>query len=384
MQTNRVKAPLVHLSRRDVLPMWSKALIRLAAFILGMAVCGLVALLLIEKLRLDPSRLGEFYYSFIKGSFSTLARRWKFFKNVAVLLCIALALTPAFRMRFWNTGAEGQTLIGVLAAVAVNFYLGGKYTNGRVVWPDWALLVLMFIAALIAGAVWGVIPALFKAKWNTNETLFTLMLNYVATFFVSYCLIKWVPSGSSSLGKLNSGKLPTVFTGLGKSQYSDYLLIIILVGAVTALVYVYLNYSKHGYEISVVGESERTARYVGINVNKVIVRTMLMSGMLCGLAGWIIGAGLDRSVTTESVGGQGFTGIMVCWLAKFDPIMMIITSGLIIFLNLGADQISTTFDVSGAFPNVIIGIVLFFIIGSEFFINYKINFRKKEAPALAK
>ena len=103
-----------------------------------------------------------------------------------------------------------------------------------------------------------------------------------------------------------------------------------------------------------------------------------------GAAGWIIGAGLDRSVTTESVGGQGFTGIMVCWLAKFDPIMMIITSGLIIFLNLGADQISTTFDVSGAFPNVIIGIVLFFIIGSEFFINYKINFRKKEAPALAK
>ena len=376
MQSNKVKAPLVHLSRRDTLPIWSKALIRLAAFVLGMAVCGLVAMLLIEKLRLDPSRLGEFYYSFIKGSFSTLAKRWKFFKNTAVLLCIALALTPAFRMRFWNTGAEGQTLMGVLAAVAVNFYLGGKYTNGRVVWPDWALLVLMFAASLLAGALWGVIPALFKARWNTNETLFTLMMNYVATFFVSYCLIKWVPSGSSSLGKLKYGKLPQI--------YNEHLLIVLIILLLTVGLYIYLNYTKHGYEISVVGESERTARYVGINVNRVIVRTMVLSGLLCGLAGWIIGAGLDRSVTTESVGGQGFTAIMVCWLAKFDPVMMMLTSGLIIFLNLGADQISTTFDVSGAFPNVIIGIVLFFIIGSEFFINYKINFRSRQAPAAVK
>ncbi len=371
MQTNRVKAPLVHLSRRDVLPLWSKALIRLAAFILGMAVCGLVALLLIEKLRLDPSRLGEFYYSFIKGSFSTLAKRWKFFKNVAVLLCIALALTPAFRMRFWNTGAEGQTLVGVLAAVAVNFYLGGKYTNGQVAWPDWALLLLMFAAALAAGAIWGVIPALFKARWNTNETLFTLMMNYIATFIVSYFLMIWTPSGSSSLGMLSHGYLPK----LGH----EYFLLILIVAILTVSLYVYLNYSKHGYEISVVGESQKTALYIGISVKKVIIRTMTISGALCGLAGFLIVSALDHSVTTASIGGQGFTAIMVSWLAKFNPITMILTSFLITFLDQGSSQISTDFNIDSAFPSVIVGIIIFFIIGCEFFINYKINFRHKAA-----
>ena len=371
MQTNRVKAPLVHLSRRDVLPLWSKALIRLAAFILGMAVCGLVALLLIEKLRLDPSRLGEFYYSFIKGSFSTLAKRWKFFKNVAVLLCIALALTPAFRMRFWNTGAEGQTLVGVLAAVAVNFYLGGKYTNGQVAWPDWALLLLMFAAALAAGAIWGVIPALFKARWNTNETLFTLMMNYIATFIVSYFLMIWTPSGSSSLGMLSHGYLPK----LGH----EYFLLILIVAILTVSLYVYLNYSKHGYEISVVGESQKTALYIGISVKKVIIRTMTISGALCGLAGFLIVSALDHSVTTASIGGQGFTAIMVSWLAKFNPITMVLTSFLITFLDQGSSQISTDFNIDSAFPSVIVGIIIFFIIGCEFFINYKINFRHKAA-----
>jgi simple sugar transport system permease protein len=169
---------------------------------------------------------------------------------------------------------------------------------------------------------------------------------------------------------MSTGRLP--------SFGHDYLVIILTVLLLTVGLYIYLNYSKHGYELNVVGESVRTARYVGISVGKVIIRTMVLSGALCGLAGYLIGAGLDRSVTTDSVGGQGFTAIMVAWLAKFDPLMMILTAGVIIFLNQGADQISTSFEISGALPNVIIGIVLFFIIGSEFFINYKLNFRKRE------
>ena len=364
-----VREPLIHLTRRAMIPRWQALCIRLGAFVLGLLVCGLAAFLLIEKLQNDPGRIGEFYQCFIKGSFSTSRKFWKFLKNAAVLLCIALALTPAFRMRFWNTGAEGQTLVGVLGGIAVNFYLGGKI-------PEWLLLVLMLIASLACGAVWGLIPALFKARWNTNETLFTLMMNYVATYLVSFSLIKWVPSGSSSLGKLKHGKLPTVG--------HDYLLIILIVLALTVFLYVYLKYSKHGYEISVVGESERTARYVGINVKKVIVRTMFLSGLLCGLAGYLIAAGLDQSVTTESVGGQGFTAIMVSWLAKFNPFVMVLTTGLIVLLNQGAAQISQNFDVSSAFPDVIVGIILFFIIGCEFFINYRIHFRVSRAARSVK
>ena len=361
-----IKEPLIHLTKRESMKPWKAMLVRLIAFLAGMLVCGIVAFLLIDKLRDNPGKIGKFYSCFIEGSFKTSRKFWKFLKNIAVLLCIALALTPAFKMRFWNTGAEGQTLVGVLAAIAVNFYLGGK-NNPDLALPNGWLLVLMLVASLAAGALWGLIPALFKAKWDTNETLFTLMMNYVATYLVSFFLIVWVPSGSSSLGKLKTGKLPTV--------YNDYLLIIIIVLVFTVLLYIYLKYTKHGYEITVVGESVRTARYIGINVSKVIIRTMLVSGMLCGLAGYLIAAGLDQSVTTDSVGGQGFTAIMVAWLAKFNPILMILTSGIIIFLNQGADQISTSFDVSGAFPNVIVGIVLFFIIGSEFFINYEVHFR---------
>ena len=197
------------------------------------------------------------------------------------------------------------------------------------------------------------------------------MMNYVATYVVSYFLVVWVPSGSSALGKLKYGKLPPLPFG------NQYLLIILIALAMTVLLYVYLRHSKHGYEISVVGESVRTARYSGMNVGKVIIRTMVVSGLLCGLAGYLIGAGLDQSVTTESVGGQGFTAIMVSWLAKFNPLVMLLTSGLVSLLNSGAAQISQDFNVSGAFPDVIVGIILFFIIGSEFFINYRIVMTRK-------
>jgi simple sugar transport system permease protein len=363
--------PLIHLSKRTGISQGKAWTIRILAVVLGMVFCGIVAFILIEKLHEQPERIGDFYGAFIRGSFSTSRKLWKFLKNVAILLCISLALTPAFRMRFWNIGGEGQTLVGVLGAIAVDFYLGGQV-------PEWLLLILMLIAALASGALWGVIPALFKAKWGTNETLFTLMMNYIATYLVAYFLVIWVPNGSSSLGKLKYGKLPA----LG----NDYLLIILIVLLLTVGLYIYLKYTKHGYEISVVGESVRTARYVGIKVNRVIIRTMILSGALCGLAGYLIAAGLDQTITTESAGGQGFTGIMVAWLGKFNPLTMIITSALIQLLNQGAGQISQDFDVSGAFPSVIVGIILFFIIGSEFFINYQVHFRghgrKTEGRAL--
>ena len=361
-KNNAVREPLFHLSKRAAIPQWKAWLIRILAVVLGLAVCSLVAYLLSDRLRSGKKTLEDFYYCFIKGSFGSNRKMWKFFKSAAILQCISLAVTPAFRMRFWNTGAEGQTLMGVWGAIAVAFYFGGKV-------PEWALLVMMFAAALICGAVWAVIPAIFKAKWNTNETLFTLMMNYVATYVVSYFLVVWVPSGSSSLGKLKFGKLP--------SFGHDYLLIIIIVLVLTGLLYIYLRHSKHGYEISVVGESVRTAQYSGMNVSKVIIRTMIVSGLLCGLAGYLIGAGLDQSITTDSVGGQGFTAIMVSWLAKFNPLVMLLTAGLITLLNQGAAQISQDFNVSGAFPDVIVGIILFFIIGSEFFINYQIVFTRK-------
>jgi simple sugar transport system permease protein len=304
----------------------------------------------------------KFVATMFDGAFGTTARVWALAKDASILLCIALAITPAFKMRFWNIGAEGQTLIGALAAVAVIIYGKGL--------PEWLLIALMFVAAIVVGAIWGGLPAVFKAIWGTNETLFTLMMNYVATGLVAYFLLVWTPSGSSVLGSLDQGHLPI----LGHEN----LLMIILVLVLTVGIYIYQQYTKQGYEISVVGESENTANYIGINVKKVIIRTMLISGAICGFAGFLIVGALDHSVAVDSVGGRGFTAIMVSWLAKFNPLVMIGTSLFIAFLDRGAGQITTTFNIDSSFPDIVIGIVLFFIIGCEFFIGYQLKFKSRE------
>ena len=352
--------PLFHVTKRDVFPWKKSVMIRVIAFAAALLFCALVSLLVIGANPVD------FFSAIFKGSFGTPRRIWKLLKDIAILLCISLAVTPAFRMRFWNIGAEGQVLVSALACSACMYYLGGKI-------PEVLLILLMFVCSIAAGALWGLIPAIFKALWNTNETLFTLMMNYVATYLVAFALIKWTPDGSSSLGILPHGHLPKIF--------NEYLLIIIVVLVLMVGMYIYLNTSKHGYEVSVGGESEKTARYIGINVKKVVIRTMVLSGAICGLAGFLIVGGLDHSVTTETVGGRGFTAIMVSWLAKFNPFLMLLTSFLLVFLDQGAAQISQDFDISSAFPDIVVGIILFFIIGSEFFIRYKLNFRKSHKKA---
>ena len=358
------KEPLFHIVKRSTVPMWKSWPIRLIAILAAFLVCGILTFLLVGKNPLDM------YSSMFRGSFGTPRKIWKLIKDMAVLLCISLAITPAFRMKFWNIGAEGQVLVGCLATTACLFYLGGKV-------PDWLLIICMLVTAVLFGALWGLIPALFKAKWNTNETLFTLMMNYVATYLVAFFLLTWTPDGSSTLGRMEEhGVLPVLFG-------NEYLLIILVVAILTIAMYIYLNYTKQGYEISVVGESENTARYIGISVPRIILRTMLVSGAICGLAGFLIVGGLDRTITTESAGGQGFTAIMVSWLAKFNPLVMILTSFLLIFLDQGAAQVAQDFNMSDAFPSIITGIILFFVIGCEFFINYKVVFRsfKKEDNA---
>lgn len=320
-------------------------------------VCALIftSLLSVFLLKANPIK---FLLTMFNGNFGSSRRIWKLLKDASVLLGISLAITPAFRMKFWNIGAEGQTLVGAIASAAAAFYLGGKVPNAL-------LLVFMLLFAILAGAIWAGLPAIFKAIWNTNETLFTLMMNYVASGLLAFFLLLWTPSGSSVLGMLPFGHLPVI--------YNEYLLLIISVLVITVVAYIYLQYTKQGYEISVVGESENTAKYIGIKVGKVIIRTMLISGAICGLTGFLIVGALDHSVSETTVGGMGFTAIMVAWLAKFNPLIMIGTSLLITFLDQGAAQLSTDFNVASAFPDIVVGIILFFIIGCEFFINYSIK-----------
>ena len=357
---------LFHIAKRDTLPWYQAVLIRGGAIVLALIVGAIVTTLLTGE---NPLNV---YSTILYGAFGTPRKSWVTFHNLAILLGISLAVTPAFKMRFWNIGAEGQVLIGCLATAACMICLGGKLPNA-------ALILVMIVAAIAAGALWGFLPAIFKAKWNTNETLFTLMMNYIATQLAAFFIIVWeVPKGSGKIGIINANTEAGWLPVIGGQRY---LLPILLVAVLTGLMYIYLNYSKHGYEIAVVGESQRTASYAGIKVERVIVRTMVLSGAICGLIGLLLTAGTDHTLTTTIVGGRGFTAVMVSWMAKFNPILMIFTSLLIVVLSRGASEISSVFGLNHSFADILTGIILFFIIGSEFFITYKVSLRKGKKEA---
>ena len=360
----KVHEPLFHIIKRSSMPKWQGWLIRILSVVAALVICGIVTVVLTGE---NPIQV---YAKMVDGAIGTERRLWALAQNTAMLLCVALAVTPAFKMKFWNIGAEGQVLAGGLATAACMIFLGDKLSPV-------VLMLVMIVSSIVAGAVWAFIPAFFKAHWNTNETLFTLMMNYIAMCIVSYFSYEWsVPKGSGHIGVINEA------TGAGwlpKIGGKAYLCNILIVVVITAFMYIYLKYSKHGYEISVVGESENTAKYIGISVKKVIMRTMLLSGLICGIAGFLLVSGTDHTINRDTAGGRGFTAIMVSWLAKFDPIYMILTSLLIVFLERGAGEISTTFGLNDSFSVIITGIIIFFIIGSEFFVNYQLKFREKGA-----
>ena len=362
------REPLIHIVKRDGLVWWRAWLTRLAAACLALLVC---ALFIYSITRLDPLKV---YGAMWQGAFGSARRAWITARDAAMLLCIGVGLAPAFMMRFWNVGAEGQVLMGGCATAAVLIYCGRSLPTG-------ALLTVGLAVSLAAGALWGVIPAIFKARWNTNETLFTLMMNYIAIQLTCFLVAKWEnPKGSNSVGIINqqtqAGWFPSL---LGK----QYLLNVVIVLAVTVAMYFYLRYTKQGYEISVVGESENTARYAGISVKRVLVRTMAVSGAICGLSGFIAVAGSSHTISTSTAGGRGFTAIIVAWMAKFNPFVMIVIAVLLTFLEKGAIQIASQFNLNDYASDVVTGIILFFLLGSEFFIQYSVRLRshgrKKEA-----
>lgn len=352
-----VKEPLIRITKRDNIG-WKKAiLVRVIAVLCALVVSSVAIVVLAKE---NPLKV---FKTMFDGIFGSEVRIWDFLNGTAILLGIALALTPAFRMKFWNCGGEGQVLIGGLATTACMLFLGDSL-------PLPVLFIVMTLASIVAGAIWAVIPSIFKAIWNTNETLFTLMMNYIATQLIAFCLKKWVKSGSGTLPTMPQFGFPDLFG-------QDYLLNIIVIALITVIMYIYLKYSKQGYEISVVGESENTAKYIGINVKKVVIRTMLVSGALCGIVGLLLVANGSCNISTDIVRGRGFTAIMVSWLGKFNPLYMILTSGLIVFLQQGMNQVSTDFRLSSSISDITTAIILFFIIGCEFFINYQIHFHKR-------
>ncbi len=362
--TKKSREPFVRIIKRDDISTLKKIIIYFVAIVVALLLNGIICTLFSDKNILD------FFSSLFSGAFGSERKLWLLLQDMSLLLGTSIALLPAFKMKFWNLGGNGQILISCLSAIACMFYLGGKIT-------DAFLIPLMLFASVFSGALWAVIPAFFKAKFNTNESLFTLMMNYIAQGLVSFFISIWVKTGSGVLQPISYGNIPDIG--------NKYLLPIILFALITILMYIYLRYSKHGYEISVVGESLNTAKYVGIKVDKVIIRTMILSGAIAGLVGFILAGSVNHTVSTASANNMGFTGIMATWLATFNPLMIICTSFFITFISKGMMDVRKTFKFTNdAISNIVVGTVYFIVIICSFFINYKLVFRKKEKEDIKK
>ena len=354
--------PLIHITKRQEISPQKSVVIHVIGLLLSLIFCGVFIMLLTG---INPI---DIYIKMFEGTFGGDATRMQSINKAAMLLCLSLAVTPAFKMKFWNIGAEGQALMGGFAAAFCMREFGSMLEEPL-------LFLVMIIASIVVGMVWALIPAICGSLWNTNETLFTLMMNYVAMTLVTYYIMVADKSGRGDLGILNerteTGHFPKLF-----GQY--YVLNIIIVILLTVLLFIYLKYSKQGYEISVVGESRNTARYIGINVKKVIIRTLAISGGICGICGLMLVAGSPTpSIDENIVAGMGFTAILVSWMSKFNPIIMVFVSALIVLLSNGSASATDTFKLDSSIGEVITGIVIFFIIACEFFTTYKINFRTK-------
>ena len=352
------REPLLRLASRDDVGIGKKWAIRITSILFALVLgAGIFA-----ALGYSPISV---YGAMVRGSLGGPLEFQQTVKLAIPLLGASLAIAPAFRMRFWNIGVEGQITMGGIFATyfALNFHS---------VWPSWLLLTVMCVAGAIGGAIWGLIPAVFRAKWGTNETLFTLMMNYIAIGIVKYLQGgPWEkkPRGTQQIGLFaDSARMPTVW-----NITVGLFLIIFLV----FFMFCYLKYTKHGYEIAVVGESEATARYAGIDVGKVIVRTMAVSGAISGIVGYILVSGIKYTLSDAVAGGVGFTGITVAWLAQLNAFGMVIISLFLAVLEKGASTLNTMTNnaIPESMSDMLTGLILFCMLGSEFFIRFRLIFR---------
>ena len=356
---NGEKTPLIRLAKRESMPAAAQWGIRIAAILLALVVGGLVILI-------SGNNPVQGYATIVEGALGKTSGIRQTVKNFIPLLGAALAIAPCFKMRFWNIGAEGQITAGAVGASYFALFWADKL-------PGPVLLVVMAVAGAICGGLWALIPAFFKARWGTNETLFTLMMNYIIIG-----VVKWlqggpwekIPRGSQQIEQFASNAcLPRV-----AGVYCGWIIVLVL----TVLMFLYMRYTKHGYEIAVIGESENTARYAGMNVGWIIMRTMFLSGAIAGIVGFLLVSGANNTLYSGVANNAGFTAITVAWLAQLNPFAMVGISALLAVLQKGADTLNTQMSIPVSLSDVITGVLLFFMLGCEFFINYRLIFRGAE------
>ncbi len=350
------KEPLLRVVKHAELSTRQSIGLRVLAVVLALAVGGLF----IALIGYNPF---EIYATIVSGCFRSPMAIQATVKFCIPMCISALGVTLAFKMRFWNIGGEGQLIMGAVFASFFALFCSGM--------PHLLLLAVMFIAGFVGGGLWGLIPAACREKWGTNETLFTLMLNYIALYIVTFLRDgPWRDPEAAGFNKI-ARFAPKAMLDKVFGVHAGWIVMLILV----VLVFLYLKKTKQGYEIGVVGESRDTARYAGINVRRVVLRTMFLSGGIAGIGGMVQATGSDITLSAGVAGGVGFTGIIIAWLAQLNPFVALIVSFAFSILVKGSSVVQSAYGLSTDCADILQGIILFFIMAMEFFIRYKLVFR---------
>ena len=308
------------------------------------------------------------YREMLVGSFGSSYYIHQTIQKIIPLLIMGLGVSVCFKMNFINIGSEGQFYMGAVAATYIALNVTGL--------PAWLTMLLMFIAAFVAGGLWCLVAGVMKSRWGVSETLVTLMLNYVAIKLVSYLqYILWKDPKSFGFPKIANYpkelQLPSVF-----GVHAGWIIAVLLI----VFVWFFLHRMKMGYEISVMGANERTARYAGMNTTKILLLSSLIGGGICGIAGLIQASGVERTLNDQMANGMGYTAIAIAYMANMEPIAILVVSFLFSILLQGSSYMQISMQIPSAAGDVIQGIILLFILGSEFFTRYQViwNRTRKE------
>lgn len=286
------------------------------------------------------------------------------------LIVIGLGVALALRMRLFNVGAEGQFFIGAFVATGIALYVLPADT------PGWLMLAAMGVGGFIGGAFWGFIPGVLKAKLNVNEIITTLMLTYVAVLWNNY----WVYGPWSERG---FGMTSTFPKAAWMPRFTDFAADVPALRGLTAhfgifvaillavIMWIVLRSSKWGFEIAVIGDNSRAARYAGINLSRNIILVMMFSGGFAGLAGMIEVSGVVHRLQERFSPGYGFTAIIIAWLAKLNPLAIIPVAYLFGGLLVGGDAIQPA-----GVADMLQGVILFVVVGGEMLLNYRVRIER--------
>jgi simple sugar transport system permease protein len=355
--------------RLDVPPRWYPFAVSLGAVLFALLIGGVV----ISIAGGDPIRT---YAHIGEASFGSLGVFSDTIVKATPLILVGLACSIAFRMRLWNIGAEGQFFMGAFGASAVVLTpLLPPETS------PWIFIPVMVAAGILAGAIWGFIPGFLKARFNVNEIITTLMMNYIAVAWNNFFIFAvWTEGGfqmsrvfpkTAWLPRLTDyGSVVPAFRGL-----TTHLGLIF--GILAAIVVYFILYrSRWGYEIRLIGDNPRAAQYAGLNIARNVILVMMVSGGLAGLAGMSEITGVVHRLQGAISPGYGFTGIIVAWLAKLNPFAVILVSILFGALILAGREIQPS-----GIPKMIQGILLVSLIASDFLMRYRVRLVRAEEEA---